>query len=130
MELRQYQRDAVDAVYRHLRERNDSPCAVLPTGAGKSLLLATICADAVNRWGGRVIVLAHVKELLAQTADHIRKVAPKLDVGVYSAGLKRRDTEHGVIVAGIQSVYRRAAELDRFDLVLIDEAHLIPLDGE
>ena len=57
-------------------------------------------------------------------------MAPELDLGVYSAGLGRRDTEHAVIVAGIQSVYRRAAELDRFDLILIDESHMIPPDGE
>jgi len=29
-------------------------------------------------------------------------------------------------VAGIQSVYRRAAELDRFDIILIDEVHMVP----
>jgi hypothetical protein len=34
------------------------------------------------------------------------------------------------IVAGIQSVYKRACELDAFDLIVIDEAHMIPPDGE
>ncbi|HHK43046.1 MAG TPA: DNA helicase, partial [Planctomycetaceae bacterium] len=48
----------------------------------------------------------------------------------YSAGLKRRDTDAPVIIAGIQSVYRRACDLGPFDLVLVDEAHLIPTDGE
>jgi DNA repair protein RadD len=33
-------------------------------------------------------------------------------------------------VAGIQSVYKRAAELDAFDLVLLDECHMLPPDGE
>lgn len=50
--------------------------------------------------------------------------------GVYSAGLKRRDTEHSVIVAGIQSVYKRTCELDAFNLIVVDEAHLIPTEGE
>src|SRR5262249_53483471 len=45
-------------------------------------------------------------------------------------GLRRRDTAHAVIVASIQSVYQRACELDAFDLILVDEAHLIPADGE
>ena len=130
MHLRQYQQEALDAVYRFLRERNDNPCVVCPTGAGKSLIMATICQDAVIKWGGRVLILAHVKELLEQTAGTLRRIAPALDVGVYSAGLKRRDTEHSVIVAGIQSVYRRACELDRFDLILVDESHLLPPDGE
>jgi hypothetical protein len=48
---------------------------------------------------------------------------------MYSAGLNRRDTAQRVIVAGIQSVYKRACELDAFDLVMVDEAHLIPPKG-
>ncbi len=35
-----------------------------------------------------------------------------------------------MIVAGIQSVYKRACELDAFDLIIVDEAHLIAPDGE
>lgn len=130
MHLRPYQRDAVEAVYGHLRTRDDNPCVVIPTAGGKTPVMATICKDAVTMWGGRVLVLAHVKELLEQTADKLTKVCPEVPFGIYSAGLKRRDTEHAVIVAGIQSVYRRACELDRFDLVIVDESHLIPLDGE
>lgn len=33
-------------------------------------------------------------------------------------------------MAGIQSVYKRASEFDPLDLVVIDEAHLIPPDGD
>jgi DNA repair protein RadD len=130
MELRPYQREAVEAVYRYLRGHDDNPVVVIPTGGGKTPVMATLCDDAVTRWAGRVIVLAHVKELLEQTAGTLRQMAPHLNVGIYSAGLRRRDTEHAVIVAGIQSAYRRAAELDRFDLVLVDEAHMIPPEGE
>jgi DNA repair protein RadD len=130
MELRPYQRQCVDAVYQHLRSRDDNPCAVVPTGGGKSPIMATICKDAVEQWDGRVLILAHVKELLEQTADKLRAVCPEVEFGIYSAGLKRRDTRNPVIVAGIQSVYKRACELDAFDLVLVDECHLIPADGE
>ncbi|MBX3433286.1 MAG: DEAD/DEAH box helicase family protein [Pirellulales bacterium] len=128
--LRPYQEDAVAAVYDHLRTRDDNPCAVIPTAGGKTPIMATICKDAVERWDGRVLILAHVKELLEQTADKLQRVCPEVEFGVYSAGLKRRDTAHQVIVAGIQSVFRRACELDAFDLVLVDEAHLIPLEGD
>lgn len=128
--LRPYQREAVDAVYAHLRQRDDNPVVVIPTGGGKTPVMATLCDDAVTRWNGRVLVLAHVKELLEQTAGTLNRMAPQLHVGLYSAGLKRRDTEHPVIVAGIQSVFRRAAEIDAFDLVIIDEAHMIPPEGE
>ncbi|MCC7407230.1 MAG: DEAD/DEAH box helicase family protein [Phycisphaeraceae bacterium] len=123
MSLRPYQREAVEAVYRHLRERDDNPCVVCPTGAGKSLIIAQICRDAIELWNGRVLILAHVRELLEQAVDKLHAMAPDLwsRIGVYSAGLRSRDTDHPIIVAGIQSVYRRAAELDRFDLILVDE---------
>jgi len=130
MELRHYQQEAVAAVYRHLRERDDHPCVVIPTAGGKTPILATICRDAVTQWSGRVLVLAHVKELLTQVADKLSAVCPEIPIGVYSAGLGSRDTLAPVIVAGIQSAYRRARELGRFDLIIIDEAHLIPADGD
>ncbi|MFQ5732751.1 MAG: DEAD/DEAH box helicase, partial [Planctomycetaceae bacterium] len=76
IELRPYQRDAVQAVYRHLREHDDNPVVVLPTGSGKTPVLATICRDAVQQWNGRVLILAHVKELLEQAADKLRLVCP------------------------------------------------------
>ena len=130
IELRPYQHEAVAAVYDHLRRRDDHPCVVLPTASGKTPVMAAICRDTAQQWNGRVLVLAHVKELLEQTAGTLLRMAPELDIGIYSAGLKRRDTEHAVIVAGIQSVFRRAAELDRFDLVMVDEAHMIPPEGD
>jgi len=105
---------------------------VIPTAGGKTPCIASICRDAVTRWNGRVLILAHVKELLEQAVEKLHLMAPDLwnKIGVYSAGLKSRDTDHPIIVAGIQSVYKRAAELDRFDLILIDESHMLPPDGE
>ena len=69
MQLRPYQREAVDRVYAHLRERDDNPCVVIPTGGGKTPVIATICRDAVELWNGRVLILAHVKELLEQAVE-------------------------------------------------------------
>ena len=130
MILRPYQQEAVNAVYDYLRAKEGNPCVVLPTAAGKTPVLATICRDAVKYWNGRVLVLAHVKELLQQAADKLQAVCPDVSVGVYSAGLGSRDTQEPVIVAGIQSVYQKADVLGHFDLVLIDECHLLPEDGE
>lgn len=128
--LRQYQQAAIDATYTHLRLRDDNPCIVLPTGTGKSHVIAQIVHDAVTLWGGRVLILAHVKELLLQNFEKIKLHAPDIDAGLYSAGLHSRQTDNAVIVAGIQSVYQRAGELGPFNLVIIDEAHLIPQDGD
>ena len=77
-----------------------------------------------------MLVLAHVKELLEQNAEKIQVLCPDLDLGIYSAGLKKRDTDNPVIVAGIQSIYKRACELGPFNLIIIDEAHLLSPDSE
>lgn len=103
---------------------------VVHHNTGKSLVLAQIAKDSVEKWNGRVLILAHVKELLEQNADKIRKLCPELKIGIYSAGLRSRDTTEQVIVAGIQSVYNKACELDAFDLVIVDEAHAISSEGD
>ena len=127
--LRWYQEQAVSAVWDYLRSTKDgAPCVVLPTGSGKTFVIAELCRQVVE-WGGRALVLAHVKELLEQTADKLtRCVAPEL-VGIYSAGLNERATSTPIVVAGIQSVYTRAKELGEFHLIVVDEAHLIPPAG-
>ena len=60
----------------------------------------------------------------------LQLLCPDIDMGIYSAGLGSRETDASVIVAGIQSVYTRACELGKFDLIIIDEAHLIPVEGD
>lgn len=130
MQLRYYQRAAINATYNYLNYNEGNPCIVIPTGGGKTAVMATMCLDIAQRWHGRALVLSHVKELIDQTAGTLRRLAPDLSVGVYSAGLKSRDTDNSVLVAGIQSVYKKAEELGAFDLILIDEAHLIPPDGD
>ena len=131
MQLRDYQQECISQTYKFLRtNKEESPCIVLPTGAGKTPVIAQICKDAML-WGKRVIVVAHVRELLEQAVDKLCLMCPeyKDDIGVYSAGLKSRDTDHRILVCGIQSVYKRADELGTADILLVDEAHLIPNSG-
>ena len=130
MELRPYQSEAVEAVYNHLRTKDNNPCVVLPTGTGKSIVIAKIVSDAVKNWNGRALILAHVKELLEQNAGKIKALCPDIPIGIFSAGLKSRDTSEAVIVAGIQSVYDKACDLGAFDVIIVDEAHLIAPDGD
>ncbi|MEO1615568.1 MAG: DEAD/DEAH box helicase family protein [Planctomycetota bacterium] len=130
MQLRPYQRAAVNAVYLHLRRFDTNPVVVIPTAGGKTPTMATICDDAVNLWQGRVLILAHVKELLQQASEKLTAVCPNVDFGVFSAGLGKRQTEGDVIIAGIQSVHESADVLGYFDLVMIDECHLVPKEGD
>lgn len=129
--LRDYQRIAIDCLYTHLRTHSDNPAVVIPTGAGKTIVMAEMIRDALTQWPGtRIAVVAHVKELVEQNADKLRRYWPEAPLGIYAAGLRRRDRFAPVIFASIQSVYDKAAQLGRFDLILVDEAHRIPVRGE
>lgn len=128
---RPYQRDSIDALNNALRTSEDNPCIVLPTGAGKSLVMAIT----LQEWFAkvptmRVMVLAHRKELVEQNAAELQGIAPDLSVGVYAASLKRRDTLHNITFASIDSVAKRAADFPPQHVLMIDEAHRIPVRGE
>ena len=130
MKLRPYQQAAKEAVFHHLRQRDDNPCVVIPTGGGKTPIIASVCRDVVRSQNYRVLIIAHVKELLEQVAEKLELFAPDLKFGIYAANLNRRQTKESVIIASIQSIYKRARELGAFDLILVDEAHLIPPERE
>lgn len=131
MILRDYQRASIDAVWAYLANRDGNPAVVIPTGGGKSPTMAGLIQEALTRWPGtRVCVLAHVRELVKQNAQKMLSIWPEAPIGIYSASLGRRDTLQPIMFASIQSVYNRAGELGRFDLVLVDEAHRIPVKGE
>jgi DNA repair protein RadD len=130
-ELRYYQRACVDALFEWVSTHDGHPLLVVPTGGGKSLIIGTIISEALgNAPGARALVLAHRKELIQQNVRAIASVMPLGQIGIYSAGLKSRDRTSPIIVAGIQSVAKRAFELGAFDLILIDEAHLVPTEDD
>lgn len=131
MQLRDYQRAAVDAVFDYASKYDGHALVVLPTGAGKSLVMGTIAAEALaNDPGARALVLAHRKELIEQNYRAVLTAMPLGRVGVYSASVGRKDTDHSVIVGGIQSLAKKPHALGAFDVVLVDEAHLIPPDDD
>jgi DNA repair protein RadD len=123
--LRPYQQEAVQATLTHFQRERRPAVIVLPTGAGKSLVIAELARLA----RGRVLVLAHVRELVEQ--NHSKYVSFGIDAGIYSAGLERKDTADKVIFGSIQSVARAEDEFFRgFSLVVIDECHRVSMEGE
>ena len=124
--LRPYQEPIADKVFTFLRNNKDKhPLIAVPTGGGKTVILAEVISQAINKWPNtKILVLSHVREILEQDYESI-KFHTKLDVGMYSAGLDKRE-KHQVTVAGIQSVHRIANEFADYNLIIIDEAHLIP----
>ncbi len=124
--LRDYQQRSVDDLYAWLEKNPGNPCLVLPTGAGKSVIVAHICRDLLTNYPSmRVLMLTHVKELIEQNARKMRELWPGAPMGVYSAGLRQRELGEPITFAGIQSVRTRAALLGVIDVLLVDECHLV-----
>ncbi|MBA5761569.1 DEAD/DEAH box helicase [Vibrio sp. 404] len=123
--LRPYQADSVKAVIHYFRKHTTPAVIVLPTGAGKSLVIA----DLARLAKGRVLVLAHVKELVEQ--NHAKYEGYGLTGAVFSAGLGRKETNQQVVFASVQSVVRNLeAFKDQFSLLVIDECHRVPEDKD
>ena len=126
MELRPYQRESIDALYEHWNDGGGNGLIVIPTGGGKSLIIATLLREIMTTWPlMRVGMITHTKELIAQNYAELLKVWPDAPAGIYSAGIGRRDTRHPILFCGVQSVWNKTDLIGHFDLLLIDEAHLI-----
>jgi len=119
-QLRDYQQEAVDATLKHFRKSNESAVIVLPTGAGKSLVIAELARLANHK----ILVLTHVKELVEQ--NHQKYESLGLTAGIYSAGLKQKQTQHQVTFASIQSAARNLDDFSEpYSLIIIDECHRV-----
>ena len=132
MKLRDYQQEACDAFFTEAQAYpSQSQVLALPTGTGKSVIIAEICRRAANA-GLRVMVLHRSKELVSQNYERYTQVDPAgaARVGCYSAGIGIRETDNEVIFASVQSVCKRGAEFGVRHLVIVDEAHQIPMEDE
>lgn len=122
--LRDYQQEAVDKTIKFFQRKRDPALIVLPTGAGKSLVIAELARIA----RGRVLVLAHVKELVEQNYEKYTSYG--LTAGIFSASLGKKETEQKAIFGSIQSVARADSSFFKdFSLVIIDECHRIAEEG-
>jgi DNA repair protein RadD len=132
LEPRPYQREAIDSIFNYFfRGGKGNPLIVIPTGAGKSLVQAIFIKEVLDRWPNqKILCLAHRKELLQQNFAEIIGAWPQAPMGMYSAGVGVRQLGRKVTIAGIQSVYGKADKIGWIDLIIIDECHLTPNDGD
>ncbi len=118
--LREYQKEAVNNTVKYFQNRRDPAMIVLPTGAGKSLVIAELARIAK----GRVLILAHVKELVEQNCEKYKSYG--LEAGIFSASLGKKDWEQKSIFGSVQSVARAPDEFfNDFSLLVIDECHRV-----
>ncbi len=126
IELRPFQRDAVDQIEHEIAEGRRRLLYVAPTGAGKTVVGAEIINRAVERHH-RVLVITHRREIITQTYDKL--VANGVNPGIVLAGFEDELRPYAnVQVAGIQTLHARAIRSNRMPMpaatyLIIDEAH-------
>ncbi len=127
MNLRFYQLEAKKHLYDYwVSNPQGNALLSLCTGSGKSLIIADITKDIIQkRDNTRVIILSHIGEILQQNANKIISAWNQAPLGVYSATLKSKRFADRIVVAGIQSVHKKANVLGWFSLIIVDEAHTI-----
>lgn len=122
--LRDYQQDAVNGFWDYVRKTKGHPVLILPTAAGKSVIIADICKGIVNV-GYKALVICRQKELVQQNLAALNRFCPDVDAGVYCAGLGRKHTDNDIIFGTIQSLANNAHEFGARQLSIIDEAHQV-----
>lgn len=125
--LRDYQQEAINAAWDALGKGMKRPLLVEPTGSGKALILASLCKQAWEMDPTvRIVILVDSEELVSQNYLEFLKIWPEAPAGIYCAGLNRRQIGAQFLFASIASIYKRAYEVQRCDILLIDECHMIP----
>lgn len=139
--LRDYQREAIDAVFAAWDDGTRAPAIVLPTGAGKTVVFSALVREwrysekviepwAARRTGMRVMILAHRDELVDQAIAKLRAVMPGVDVGKVKA--EDNDVNAPVLVASVQTlassqrreqVARSQEFVGSVGLIITDECH-------
>jgi len=129
MPLRDYQQEALDALENYVSLEEGNPLVVMPTGSGKSHVIAEFVLHMKQQKDAKALIVSHVKEIILQNYEKLNNVWEG-DIGLYGASFKSRDTDNDIIYAQLQSVWNKVGKLPSFDLLVVDEAHLVPKDGE
>jgi DNA repair protein RadD len=130
--LRPYQEAAIQAPYDYWAKKpQGNPLIVLPTGGGKSLVLANLCQGFIaGEPETRIVMATHVKELIEQNYAELLGEWPFAPAGIFSASLGRRDAHSQIVFGGIATMYSKVHLIGHVDVLIIDEAHLIPREAE
>lgn len=123
-ELRPYQKEASDAAVRFFQSKEKkNSIIVVPTGGGKSIILA----DIARQLDGNVLVLQPSKEILEQNFSKLLSYGVT-DCAIYSASLKSKDIDR-ITFATIGSIINHKEEFDKFKAIIVDECHVINATG-
>lgn len=125
MQLRDYQQRILSDLYAWFRRNPEgNPIVNACVGAGKSVMIAELCRQALSDWPEtRIVMVVASRELCQQNLLKLYAVWPEAPAGVLSASLGGRDTQSQILFATIGSIAKRAHEIGHVDLLLVDECH-------
>lgn len=127
MELRPFQRQAIDAIYNYYEKNQGNALISIATGCGKSYIMAQFLKEAIEKFPiTRFIVATFAKELIQQNFNELIKLWPDAPAGILSAGLGGKSFHNQIIFAGIQTAYKHAFKINKCDILLIDESQAVP----
>lgn len=139
--LRDYQQYCVDKTHEAL-SKNQNPCIVVPTGGGKSVIIAQTVLD-LKAQGKNVALMVHRKELLAQLSITLSRfglmhniVAPPNIVSqivrTQRSEFQKQFYHHGstIGIISVDTLRTKAKQYEAWiktvDVVMVDEAaHLL-----
>ena len=131
IKLRDYQEEAVVKTFDYINKGGKAGLAVMPTASGKAFSICEIIKRIlVNKSHVKILNLTHVKELIQQNHDSLKKLWPTAPAGIYSASVGFKQFQYPVVFGGIQSCYKRPELFGHVDMVIIDEAHLVSEKAE
>ena len=124
--LRDYQQQASDSAVTFFNNKTKKTNAimVLPTGSGKSLIIA----DIASRLDGHTLVFQPSKEILEQNFKKLCSYGI-LDCSIYSASFNSKEISR-ITFATIGSVKSQPELFAHFKNIIVDECHLVnPIEG-
>lgn len=129
--LYDYQEKTIVELDEYLEKKPGSPCIVLPPAAGKSHVIAWFCKFKLEKkYNSSILILTHAKELVEQNSAKMRGIWKNAPMGIYSAGVGKKQLGYPITFASIQSIIKAKDKIDGFDYCIIDECHLINHEEE
>jgi DNA repair protein RadD len=102
---------------------------VLPTGSGKSYVIAQLISYLLEKYSIKILVVSHTKEILQQDLNKLNELLPQQDIKIYSASFKKKEIGQ-LTIASIQSIRNKGHLFADVKLIIVDEAHLISPSAE
>ena len=121
-QLRDYQEQVPTKIFDWFEtNKTGHPIVDMCVASGKSLVIAELCRRIMQFPNQRILMCVASRELCAQNYEKLKSIYPKGDLGLYSAGLGKKNPHAKIVFATIGSIYNKAMHTGAFNICLIDE---------